>query len=301
MNLLKSLKYKFFGQDVWRIGIIEAPFETVLELDDLSEKVTWVEINSRNDYEADPFVFKIEMNYYIAYEEFDYLQGNAKLNCIDLFGNKYDFFENINNIKGHKSFPCIYNDGGNIYCLPEEGDRGGLFLYKYNSSHGRFEYIAQLLGGGKYIDSCVTNINSMYYIFTSTITEPFKQKLFVANEITGPYVEHPASPITIDKSHGRNGGCVTFAENKIFRIAQNCSETYGGSISIFTIDEINSLKYRESLVREITPITPYNLGIHTISSLDDYTVIDGKNVKYNIGNLFRKTIYKLMLILRMGG
>ncbi|WP_217427910.1 hypothetical protein, partial [Citrobacter werkmanii] len=50
--------------------------------------------------------------YYIAYEEFNYLSGNAKLKCIDLNGSEFPFFDEINNNIGHKSFPYVFEVEG---------------------------------------------------------------------------------------------------------------------------------------------------------------------------------------------
>ncbi|MGO1238479.1 MAG: hypothetical protein ACTMHW_08955, partial [Hafnia alvei] len=114
INVINKYLYKAFGQDVWRIGVSNTSFLKFISEGELSIK--WLEINKKNDYEADPFVFEMNGMAYIAFEKFRYTHGNAKIHCVDINGKEYNFFSEINKVKGHKSFPYIFHDGCNVYC-----------------------------------------------------------------------------------------------------------------------------------------------------------------------------------------
>lgn len=217
MNFFNKVFYKLFGQDIWRIGIATCDLSLVFDGQLSKQKIKWLDINSNSDYEADPFLFKLHGVYYIAYEDFNYVSGNAKLKCIDLDGNEYPFFDEINCNVGHKSFPYVFEVEGDLYCLPEEGDRNGIYLYKFNDKLRHFEFFRKILCGDMYVDSFIHHVNNVYYLFTSTINEPFKQRLFYSNSLLSDFVEHKMSPIANNSRVGRNGGGG-------FAILINCTE-----------------------------------------------------------------------------
>ncbi|HCB1853641.1 TPA: hypothetical protein MYQ28_003990 [Citrobacter freundii] len=295
MSLLNKIFYKLFGQDIWRIGIASCDLSLVLDGELSKQKVKWLDINVKSDYEADPFIFKISEVYYVAYEDFNYISGNAKLKCIDLNGNEYPFFDEINKNLGHKSFPYIFEAEDGLYCIPEVGDRNGIYLYKFNSELKCFEFVRKILCDDMYVDSFIHNVNGVYYLFTSTINEPFKQRLFYSDSLLNDFVEHKMSPIVKNSRVGRNGGGMLCFDDKLYRVSQNCSKTYGGSLVVSKILYINPSDYKEKEHMEILPLSPYNNGIHTLSVKDEYIVFDGKIVKYRFSNVFRKLAYKLKI------
>lgn len=104
-------------------------------------------------------------------------------------------FDEINKNLGHKSFPYIFEAEDGLYCIPEEGDRNGIYLYKFNSELKCFEFVRKILCDDMYVDSFIHNVNGVYYLFTSTINEPFKQRLFYSDSLLNDFVEHKMSPI----------------------------------------------------------------------------------------------------------
>ncbi|AHY13990.1 TPA: glucosamine inositolphosphorylceramide transferase family protein [Citrobacter werkmanii] len=293
MRFFKKIIYKLFGQDIWRIGIISGDFTLVLNGQLPNQKIRWFDINSKSDYEADPFIFKLCNTYYIAYEEFNYLSGNAKLKCIDLNGSEFPFFDEINNNIGHKSFPYVFEVEGALYCLPEEGDRNGIYLYKLNNALNRFEYVRDILRDDMYVDSFIHYVDGVYYLFTSTINDPFKQRLFFSDSLHGDFIEHRMSPVAKNSRVGRNGGGMICFDGKLYRISQNCTDTYGGSLVVSAVSQLSPNEYKENEYMEILPLSPYINGIHTLSVKDKHIVFDGKKVKYKVSNIFRKLAYKL--------
>ncbi|MFP2411104.1 glucosamine inositolphosphorylceramide transferase family protein [Citrobacter braakii] len=295
MSFLNKIYYKLFGQDIWRIGISSCDLSIVLDGQLPEQKIKWLDVNIKSDYEADPFIFKLSEVYYIAYEDFNYVSGNAKLKCIDLNGNEYPFFEEINKNVGHKSFPYVFEAEGELYCLPEEGDRNGLYLYRFNNGLSHFEFVRKVLCDDMYIDSFIHNLNGIYYLFTSTINEPFKQRLFYSDSLFSDFVEHKMSPIAKNSRVGRNGGGMLCCDDTLYRVSQNCTKTYGGSIVVSEVSHLSPDEYKENEYMEILPLSPYNNGIHTLSVKDEYIIFDGKKVKYRFSNVFRKLAYKLKI------
>jgi hypothetical protein len=60
--------------------------------------------------------------------------------------------------------------------------------------------------------------------------------------------------------------------------AQDCSETYGGAVTLNRIIRLTPEEYEEETVTVVRPDPdgPYPAGLHTLSAFDDWTLIDGK-------------------------
>ncbi|WP_279152723.1 glucosamine inositolphosphorylceramide transferase family protein [Photobacterium iliopiscarium] len=279
---------KFIDQDFWRIGLIrEHPLDVIINGLN-SYDIHWFNFTDK-DFEADPFVFTLNNKDYIAYEIFDYSHGNGKIECVDFYGNRYDFFEDVNKIVGHKSFPFIFEEEKELYSIIETSDLNEISLYKFSGI--KFEKIKVLLSDGKYIDSCIKKVDGVFYLFTSTSNDPFKQQLFFADTLLGNYQQHPCSPIANDNAFGRNGGPIIDRDNNYYRVCQNCAITYGGSLKVMKITTLSKTAYREEFFKDIMPVAPFSDGIHTLSYWGNITVIDSKNILTKYSNIFRKIKY----------
>ncbi|WP_261857321.1 glucosamine inositolphosphorylceramide transferase family protein [Photobacterium sanguinicancri] len=298
MNIVEKITQKLLEQDKWRIGVINTDIATIVNGEIEPQVVRWLDL-SGYDYEADPFVFKLDGKHYIAYEVFDYLHGNGKLECIDLNGQRYDFFNELNRVKGHKSFPFMIEFNGELYCVPETLDLNEISLYKFNRQERCFKKESVILSGAQYNDSCIKEVEGKYYLFTSIASAPFEQLLFCSEQLFGPYFSHPQSPIADSLNVGRNGGGILDNKDEMYRVTQDCEFTYGGKVNLVRIDTISPTEYKESFVKDIKPIVPFPDGLHTLSYCDGIAVIDGKVTLRKGVNVFRKTVFKVMKALNV--
>lgn len=283
---------KFITQDFWRIGLIQAPSISVINHGLEKFDIKWFNF-TKKDFEADPFIFMINKKYFIAYEIFDYSHGNGKIECVDLEGNRYPFFDDINAITGHKSYPFIFKENGNIYSIVETSDLDEISIYFFNGA--KFIKKKTLLNNEKYIDTNIKKIDNIFYLFTSTANEPFKQLLFYSDSLFGEYQLHPSSPISNNKKNGRNGGPIIEDNGRYYRIGQNCEHTYGGSLQVMQIEIISTDNYQERYFKDVMPTKPFSDGIHTLSYWGDCTVIDSKNILVSYKNIYRKIKYLCMI------
>ncbi|OBU29449.1 hypothetical protein [Photobacterium kishitanii] len=287
-----KLLNKFTDQDFWRIGLIrEHPLDVIINGLNAYD-IHWFNFTDK-DFEADPFVFTLNNKDYIAYEIFDYSHGNGKIECVDFDGKRYSFFDDVNKIVGHKSFPFTFEEENELYSIVETSDLNELALYKFTGV--KFEKVKTLLSGEKYIDTCIKKVDGIFYLFTSTSDQPFKQQLFFANSLLGDYQTHPCSPIANDKAFGRNGGPIVDRDNNYYRVCQNCAITYGGSLKVMHITELSKTVYKEVFFKDVMPVAPFSDGIHTLSYWDNMTVIDSKNILSKYGNIYRKINYLAMV------
>jgi len=86
------------------------------------------------------------------------------------------------------------------------------------------------------------------------------------------------NPVKTDVRSSRPAGVPFWHHGELFRPAQDCSQTYGGQIAINKIRVLTPTEFREEVVKVVTPPAegPYQMGVHTLSAVGDFTVIDGK-------------------------
>jgi hypothetical protein len=67
-------------------------------------------------------------------------------------------------------------------------------------------------------------------------------------------------------------------EGRLYRPAQDCSETYGGAIAINEVEVLTTDRFRERVARRVRPEpgSRYPAGRHTLSAMGSQTLVDGK-------------------------
>jgi len=184
----------------------------------------------------------------------------------------------------HLSFPCVFEDEGIVYMLPETSSNGSVKLYRaINEQLDHFEYFETILLEPKdkivrmgYADSCIFKRNGIYYLFTMIQYEDGINtlELYVSNSLIGRYRQHPMSPVLRSSKNARNAGSILHEDGKIFRFSQDCTKRYGDNVHINEIIELSSTYYCEKMIKEnIIPIKLdyYKKGGH------HYNVVKYKN------------------------
>ena len=75
-------------------------------------------------------------------------------------------------------------------------------------------------------------------------------RLYHIGGLMHDFVKHPQSPVYVGNDFGRCGGSVIHLDNNYFRISQNCSESYGGNVSIHRILTLDHKDYCEELYKK---------------------------------------------------
>ncbi|MEZ9898977.1 hypothetical protein AB4379_16115 [Vibrio breoganii] len=291
--MLPAIFNKYFSMERWRVGVYESESDELNSsvINDLVLKANWLEIDGA-DFEADPFVLFVNEERFICYEKLNYVNGNAKLECIDLNLNKYNIFDEVNSVTGHKSFPSIFYKDDQIYCIPETSDLNRLDLFKFDYQKFKFSYDKTLLKGEDYCDSVIFEKNGLMYLFTSTTTKPYVQQLFICETNDFCFQPHIESPISTSVHNGRNAGNVVEIDNAPYRVCQDCSSTYGGGVKFMKIIEISKHKYSEKS-SNITINNFHLTGVHTFNFTKGTICLDGKTNVYGLSVFLKKIIKSL--------
>lgn len=253
---------------------------------------------------ADPFLFKKGDTLFLFYEHLHKWYGTGRI-CMRSTKDLIYWTEEVDVLVEpfHLSFPFVFEDNGKIYMLPETGGDKSIRLYEAeNDTLTRWKLVKKLKEDSEpWYDSVIYRKDDKFYLFTGHDDNIEQvQHLFVADNLTGPYTEHPKSPIARGRDCGRNAGSIIKQDGNIYRPVQVCLNYYGEQTSIMKIEQLTPTEYKETSYRKDiidTKQVPYTEGGHQWNYVEfqgcrivatDYGV---KN--YNIVELFRRIKKKI--------
>src|SRR5204862_3507905 len=119
--------------------------------------------------------------------------------------------------------------------------------------------------------------------------------LWYADDLEGPWQAHAVNPVKVDVRSSRPAGTPFYHEGILYRPAQNCSITYGGSTIVNRVSCLTPTQFKEEPVRELRhdPDGEYRYGFHTLAAGDGFTVIDGRCEEVNRELVRRKLMFKI--------
>ena len=266
----------------WAIGVVRAPIHTFLARPS-GYPVTWLPEPSRSEYFADPFGIRVGANGGILAERFDRRTGLGQLCVLSADGSGApEPPQPVLSLPVHVSYPFLFEDEGRVYCIPEMFQSGGVHLFEALDYPVRWRYVATLLEGFPAVDPTVIRHGGrLWLLCTSGETRVLaRSALYVwwATRLTGPWIPHARNPVKYDVRSARPAGTPFEHAGHLIRPAQDCSETYGGAVSLNRVTRLTPEEYEEETATVVRPdpVGPYPAGLHTLSAFDDWTLIDGK-------------------------
>ncbi|CAK7192060.1 hypothetical protein COMNV_00243 [Commensalibacter sp. Nvir] len=284
-----------FNTDVWRIGIIKATMSQVIT--EGLQSIHWLKEEPNFTFLADPFgLFKQEKLYIFA-EAYDYREKHGKIDVLVL-SQDLQLLDRSTVLKEpwHLSYPMIVEDKKEIFMLPEAHNAEKTSLYQAINFPYQWERVKNFSFPAKTIDPTLIFYKDLWWMFYTPIYPDVKlsrQRMLCiayAKELKGVWNLHPMNPVRITPASSRPGGSAIVIDDSIYLPTQNCTYTYGGSLSYLKISQLNTEKFEAHTVFELNASSQfghYNKGVHTLSSAGPYTLIDAKNiVKKPIRRLF---------------
>lgn len=231
---------------------------------------------------ADPFVYKKDDNYYIFIEEM-LLKDNKGFISVMQVDNNGIYSEPTKIIENdyHMSYPFLFEEGDDLYMIPETGSNKTIDLYKCTKFPYKWIFQKTLLKGIKAVDTTILKYKGKFWIFTnikeiegsSAHEELFLY--FTDDLINGIWKDHPMNPIVSDVSCARSAGNIFIKDSKIYRPAQNCIKRYGYGLKFQEILILNEFNYKEKTNRAINPNWSKDVrGIHTFNKSGNFSIID---------------------------
>jgi hypothetical protein len=300
------LKKLFTRRKLWSIAIYKIENERdIFQLSNCKPFYFIGECGFRSDFKyqatnADPFLFVHEERIYVFYEiQTDFGVGEIWAHSMDSVGVwishgrvlKEDF---------HLSYPQVFAFDRKIWMIPESASSGKVWLYVAELFPNRWRRVRVLINE-PLVDPSIFINNEGIYLFGTTRDNNLR--LYFAKDINESFIL-VVNSVTSDKAISRNGGRPLFIENSLYRVAQNCSTSYGQNIILLRIKHITKNKYIEEVeINDLYVEKPkwMSEGYHHLSVVECnnglFVAVDGmrKDIFINTVSLvFLKFLYKLL-------
>jgi len=145
--------------------------------------------------------------------------------------------------------------------VPETLTPKSIQLYKATKFPTEWSLHAQLVEGA-HSDPSVVYFAKQWWMFAcSTPYQHDTLRLYSSPRLTGPWQEHPASPIIEHNcSIARPAGRVLSLGGRLTRFTQDCYPHYGRQVRAFEVAELTPTSYREAELGNSPVLTPTGRG-----------------------------------------
>ncbi len=276
---------ELFLCEIWNVALVKTPAQCFLQPGSQSPEPMWLPAAGRGSYHADVFGFEQDGTMNLFVEAYNYHAQRGKIAAFYLETATLKAQPPITLLEKdyHLAYPFIFWYESNWYCMPETANNMSLDIYQYSPETKCLSYLTTLLTGIAAVDATLYNCNGYWWLFFtqkgSTNTE---LHIWYSDKIFGTYRPHANNPVKTDIRSARPAGPLFEYENALYRPAQNCAETYGGSVCINRISKLSPTQFKEEAVSHVRPFGhhKWKAGLHTLSSAGNYTLIDGKRYAF---------------------
>ena len=287
-NFVRAQVRALAGQDRWRIGVIEAPIESLLDGAPRPE-VRWLPAGRRETYLADPFPVPGDANGSILAEQYDHRTRTGRIVRVDRSG----VARRILDTGVHASYPFTFEHDGVVWCTPETVKAGRVDLYRSSVADRGWTRVATLIDDFPAVDPTVFRHDGLWWLFCTDGARGPNTKLhaWYAADLLGPWTPHGANPLKTDVTSSRPAGTPFVHRGRLHRPAQDAARTYGGRVVINEVVRLTPTEFEERVVAAVEPDPhgPCPDGVHTVSAAGARTLVDGKRR----GFVWRAAVHEL--------
>lgn len=283
MKLTNCLKKAFLTGD-WYVGY-RSKNEEKYKVISLPEG-TWI---------ADPFLIAYNGKHYLFTEYVEDTKG--KIAYFRFENDKPVFQRVVIDEPYHLSYPCVFEKNNQIFMIPESADNCSIDLYRAISFPEQWEKVAQM-AKGMYFDSTYYCTDGKDYLFTYRQRNGrYELILFEMNfaDFTMKQIDCKLYKTNV----GRPGGMCKNDENKIVRVAQDCSAVYGKNL-IYYQGFIQDGHYSEERLKTVSveDIDSRFQRVHTYNEDDCYETVDFFKERISLKRPFVLTLRKIRMRIR---
>lgn len=209
---------------------------------------------------ADPFLSLVDGRWYMHFEVLNRLSGKGEIAFASSSdGFAWQYGRVVLRESFHLSYPHVFEWRGEMYMVPESARAKAVRLYRAVRFPDRWVHAATLLEGARFADSSLFRYENLWWMFTDNGPKSSSPvlRLFFASELTGPWREHPRSPIVeADPRVARPAGRVVIVNGRPVRFAQPVLPVYGTEVRAFEITELSRQSYGERPLRDAPILGP---------------------------------------------
>ena len=277
----RSLLRDLFVHEQWNVGLIRAPIHAVLS--GMRLKIEWFDRPRRHEFLADPFGVMRDGKLTVLCEYLDQRNPRGVIVASDERGSAASRapVQIGPDVPVHLSYPYLLEVDGKLLCVPETHEAREVALYELVEFPNRWRKVVTLLRDRPLVDATPFFFGGLWWLAASEVASKGKTSelhLWWAVELEGPWTAHAQNPVKVDVRSARPGGTPFVHEGVLYRPAQDCSITYGRRIVVNRVLELTPEQFREETASAFEPdkTGPFPAGLHTLSAVGDYTLIDGK-------------------------
>ena len=243
VSAARRLIYGAFIEKRWRVA--------TAEIEDATDPIAAVREAERGDWKridlVEPYVFYADPFYgadsSVLVEAFNRRTGKGEI--VRVSGGKHVRLEGF---AGHVSYPATVEVGGRSFLIPETSGWGRLTAYEIEGETARVtREIA--IDESRIIDPTFLHHDGRIYLFGNTVEDGTSiLHLWHAEDLFAPFAKHPASPIRASARGSRMAGNLEVWNGRLYRLGQDCRESYGNGILAFEVRELSPTAYEEELI-----------------------------------------------------
>ena len=230
-------------------------------------------------YYADPFPIAHDGRTWLFVEEYPYATGKGIISAAPLDADgKPQTPRPVLETDSHLSYPHIFHHDGALWMVPESEQANEVALYRCTRFPDRWEKAALLLADIRASDATIMrDERGRFWMFATTRPDGWASSwdalsLFMADELTGPWLPHPGNPVLLDAAAARPGGAMFRHGGRWWRPVQDSHAGYGAALALYRLDALTPARFAQSLMRHIDP-RPLH-GLHTLNVVAGVEAID---------------------------
>lgn len=241
-------------QDIWSIGLYHGsdplslrplgdgagsgnPVLTAAQVDDVDAA-----------FVADPFHLMVDGTCYLFFEVWNRAPDRGEIAfATSPDGLAWTYGGVVLRQPFHLSYPCVLEDGGSFYMIPETRAAQGVRLYRAADFPRRWEPVGEILAGD-FADATPLRHQDTWWLFVHRGLDELR--LYLSDHLDRGWREHPASPIVAgDRRRSRPAGRLLLDGGRLLRFSQDAWPHYGSRVRALVV-ELSATGYAEREVAE---------------------------------------------------
>lgn len=197
---------------------------------------------------ADPFLLRRDGRWFMFFEVMNWRNWKGEIGlATSSDGLTWRYEQIVLTEPFHLSYPYVFEADDGISMIPETSQAGAVRLYRATRFPTEWEYVGDLLQGRPFADASVVRHQNRWWLFAETSGDRNDTlRLYHADAVTGPWQEHPQSPVIQgDAENARPAGRIIAADGRLFRFAQNCRPAYGTDVRVREIVRLTTNEFVE--------------------------------------------------------
>jgi len=196
---------------------------------------------------ADPFLVEEGDTWYLFFEVYnnETQQGDLAV-AISTNTRRWQYERVILDEPFHLSYPYVFKWQDDYYLIPETFEANSIRLYKATNFPYEWVFVETLVDGRDFVDPSIAFFQDRWWLYSAT-TGNDTLYLYYADDLLGPWQEHPESPIVVADTHkARSSGRVLVYGDNLYRLTMDINPPVGThQVWAYKVTDISLTTYAE--------------------------------------------------------